>query len=163
MRFRYALVITTAMVFALPAVGNAAPRDDKITIIKQLASRVGKVLGAASPCRDIARPRVKAVTDKMMEVILASGASRDELSSVLETFDDAVAEGERGAAGAQSGCSSTERESSRFGTGSRGIAAGCCSSSTLNCGSSSCHGFPISGSSPGQRSDLDLRYSRYNG
>ncbi len=110
MRFQYALVIASAAVFAVPGIGTAAPRDDKITIIKQLASRVGRVLGAASPCRDIARPRVKSVTDKMMEVILASGASRDELSSVLETFDDAVTEGERGAAGAQSGCSATERE-----------------------------------------------------
>jgi ABC-type branched-subunit amino acid transport system substrate-binding protein len=110
MTFQYALVVATTMVFAVPSIGNAGPREEKINIVRQLASRVGKVLGAASSCNDIARPRVRAVTDKMMEVIMASGAGREELASVLETFDEAVAEGERASANGQAVCASTERD-----------------------------------------------------
>jgi branched-chain amino acid transport system substrate-binding protein len=65
MTHRIALLVG-AMLLGLAA--NAQAAGD-ITIVRDLASRVGPVIGSAQACRDIARPRIQAITDKFSQVI----------------------------------------------------------------------------------------------
>src|SRR5215470_7327519 len=107
MRRQFALltvVVTGAVLIAAPRIENAAPRNDaaqrndatqrndKADVIRQLAVRVGHVLGAASGCREVSRPRIKVITDKITEVIKASTLNQNDVTSILQTFDQSVAE-----------------------------------------------------------------------
>ena len=49
---------------------GAAP-GDKLDVLRDLATRVGAVVGSALNCKDVARPRVQTVVDKFRR--LAAG------------------------------------------------------------------------------------------
>src|SRR6185312_12176275 len=72
--------------------GSAQAAGD-ITIVRDLASRVGPVIGSAQACRDIARPRVQAITDKFSQVI------REASSNEAERADRQLADLERSISG----------------------------------------------------------------
>lgn len=110
MSIRFALAIAGATLIAAPQIAAATPRDEKANVVRQLAVRVGSVLGAASACRSIAQPRIKGVTDKITEVIKGSTANKDELSSILQAFELSVAGGQRAISGGQTDCATAERE-----------------------------------------------------
>src|SRR5689334_571831 len=71
--FHAALV--AGLLLAGPA--GAAP-GDKLDVLRDLAGRVGAVVGSALTCKDIARPRVQTVVDKFTSVI------RDASSNEVE-------------------------------------------------------------------------------
>ena len=58
---------------------DAAQPKDKVEAAQGLATRVGQILGAATACRDVARPRIVNMTDMLMEVFKASTANEGEL------------------------------------------------------------------------------------
>src|SRR6201991_3221055 len=62
--FHAALLI--GVLLAGPA--GAAP-GDKFDVLRDLATRVGAVVGSALTCKDIGRPRVQVVVDKFTSVI----------------------------------------------------------------------------------------------
>src|SRR2546423_570895 len=62
--FPSALLI--GVLLASPA--SAAP-GDKFEVLRDLAGRVGAVVGSALSCKDIARPRVQVVVDKFTSVV----------------------------------------------------------------------------------------------
>ena len=69
--FHAALLI--GVLLAAPA--GAAP-GDKIDVLRDLAGRVGAVVGSALTCKDIARPRVQTVVDKFTAVIREASDQR---------------------------------------------------------------------------------------
>jgi ABC-type branched-subunit amino acid transport system substrate-binding protein len=74
---------------------SAAPGDN-MDIVRDLAGRVGPIVGSALACREIARPRIQVIVDKFAAVIketASNDADRDELTKLL---DRSVADG-RGA------------------------------------------------------------------
>jgi branched-chain amino acid transport system substrate-binding protein len=87
------------MVFAFAALftgtASAAPGDN-MDVVRDLAGRVGPIVGSALACREIARPRIQLIVDKFAAVIKetsSNDADRDELTKLL---DRSVADG-RGA------------------------------------------------------------------
>jgi branched-chain amino acid transport system substrate-binding protein len=87
------------IVFAFSALltgaASAAPGDN-MDVVRDLAGRVGPIVGSALACRDIARPRIQVIVDKFAAVIketASNDADRDELTKLL---DRSVADG-RGA------------------------------------------------------------------
>jgi hypothetical protein len=60
------ILLVGAMLFGIA--GSAQAAGD-ITIVRDLASRVGPVIGSAQACRDIARPRIQTIIDKFSQVI----------------------------------------------------------------------------------------------
>ena len=51
-------------------VGTAgSATGDNANIVRDLAGRVGPIIGSASACADIARPRVQSIADKFQAVI----------------------------------------------------------------------------------------------
>jgi ABC-type branched-subunit amino acid transport system substrate-binding protein len=66
-----------------------AARADNVELVRDLASRVGPILGSAIACQDIARPRIQGVTDKFRAVIREASpnvAERDDLGRLFERY-----------------------------------------------------------------------------
>ena len=65
MTSRRILSLIGAVLLASPA--NAAPGD--IDVVRDLAARMGPIIGSALACEDIARRRVQTIADKFSRVI----------------------------------------------------------------------------------------------
>src|SRR5215475_16183881 len=65
---------------------GAAP-GDKFDVLRDLAGRVGAVVGSALTCKDIARPRVQVVVDKFTSVIKEAAASEVERNELTQSLD----------------------------------------------------------------------------
>ena len=72
--------------------GGARAAGD-IDIVRDLAGRVGPVIGSAQACRDIARPRVQAIVDKFSMVIREASSNEAERSDLTQAFDRSVTDG----------------------------------------------------------------------
>ena len=84
------------IVFAFSAVlasASGAARADNIDIVRDLAGRVGPIVGSASACRDIARPRVQMIADKFAAVIKEASPSEADRDSLTKLLDRSIADG----------------------------------------------------------------------
>src|ERR1700732_1027699 len=97
-----ALVVGMATVVAIPigifaqrggTADTPAQRSEKTQAAQVLAGRVGQILGAATACRDVARPRISGMTDMLMEACKISTSSEDELSADKQLYEKNVVEG----------------------------------------------------------------------
>lgn len=95
---------------AAPLSAVPAPRDDKGNVLRALAGRIGRVLGAATACPNVARPRIKGISDKITDVIKSSSVSEDESKSILDLFNGSYLEGGRNVASKQTDCAAADRE-----------------------------------------------------
>ena len=68
---------------------QAAP-GDKADLVRDLAGRVGPVIGSALACPDIARPRVQTIVEKFAAVIREASANEAQRSDLAQSFDDSV-------------------------------------------------------------------------
>jgi ABC-type branched-subunit amino acid transport system substrate-binding protein len=76
-----------AMLLMSPAV--AAAPGDNAGVVRDLAGRVGPILGSALACQDIPQARIQAVADKFRAVIrdvASSDAERDEISQAFNRY-----------------------------------------------------------------------------
>src|SRR4029079_5131237 len=71
---------------------EAAP-GDKIELVRDLAGRVGPVIGSARACPDITRPRVQSVIEKFAAVIRDAASNEAQRSDLAQLFDRSVADG----------------------------------------------------------------------
>jgi len=109
LRFFVGLLGALALVAAShPA--YSAPRDDKGGVLRNLAARVGYVLGTAASCQNIAQARVKAVADKFVDVVKTSAASEAESSAILASFKASLAEGTKDLADKKTDCTAASRD-----------------------------------------------------
>jgi ABC-type branched-subunit amino acid transport system substrate-binding protein len=81
---------------ALLASAAGAAAGDKADVVRDLASRVGPIIGSALACTDIARPRIQVIADKFAAVIREASANEAERDDLTRLFDRQVADG-RGA------------------------------------------------------------------
>src|SRR5450631_3901073 len=87
--------MTVALGTLLVGAGGAAA-SDKTDVVRDLASRVGPVVGSALACRNIARPRIQLIVDKFTVVITEASSNEAERSDLTQLLDRSVADG-RGA------------------------------------------------------------------
>jgi branched-chain amino acid transport system substrate-binding protein len=76
-----------AMLLMSPAM--AAAPGDNASVVRDLAGRVGPILGSALACQDIPQTRIQAVADKFRAVIrevAGSDAERDEISQAFNRY-----------------------------------------------------------------------------
>jgi ABC-type branched-subunit amino acid transport system substrate-binding protein len=83
-------LLAGALFFGLA--GSASAAGD-IAIVRDLAGRVGPVIGSAQACRDIARPRIQTIVDKFSAVIREASSNEAERSDLTTTFERSVADG----------------------------------------------------------------------
>jgi branched-chain amino acid transport system substrate-binding protein len=88
----------------------AGAAEDRGAALRGLAVEVGRVLGAASACPAIARPRIGAITNRITAVIRASAAEGDETAALFELLNSSQAEGSRSVSARQMDCTAIERQ-----------------------------------------------------
>src|SRR5258706_4553769 len=79
----------------LASAGGAAP-GNKTDVVRDLAGRVGPIVGSALACGDIARPRIRVIVDKFAAVIKEASSNEVERDDLTQLLDRNVADG-RGA------------------------------------------------------------------
>jgi ABC-type branched-subunit amino acid transport system substrate-binding protein len=88
---------------------GAAPADN-LNLVRDLAGRVGPIVGSALACPDVARPRIQSIVDKFQAVIRANASSeaeRDDLSRLLDRY---VADGRNALTAGRTNCRTAERQ-----------------------------------------------------
>ena len=100
-------LLVGAMLFAIA--GSAQAAGD-ITIVRDLAGRVGPVIGSAQACRDIARPRIQTIVDKFSQVIREASSNEAERSDLTQVFDRTVAEGRTAVTSGRIDCIRADRQ-----------------------------------------------------
>jgi len=107
---RSALRWTAIMVgAALISTANAAPGDNT-TIVRDLAGRVGPIIGSALACRDIGRSRVQTIADKFQAVIREASANEAERDDMTRLLDRYVADGRTAVTSGRIDCRLAERQ-----------------------------------------------------
>ncbi len=79
-------------------------------MLRGLAIQVGRALGAASACPNIARPRIDGISGKIKSIIKSSAAGTDEVTAIIELLNKSESEGARSVAANQVGCTAAERQ-----------------------------------------------------
>jgi len=97
--FVSSLFITTA---------QAAP-GDKIDLVRDLAGRVGPVIGSALACPEVTRPRVQSVIEKFAAVIRDAASNEAQRSDLAQQFDRSVADGRNAVSTGRMDCIQAER------------------------------------------------------
>jgi ABC-type branched-subunit amino acid transport system substrate-binding protein len=92
MSARWIMMVSGALLAGLAGAAASESSD----IVRDLAGRVGPVVGSALACRDISRPRIQVVVEKFATVIRDVSSNEAERSNLTQLFDRSVAEG-RGA------------------------------------------------------------------
>jgi branched-chain amino acid transport system substrate-binding protein len=100
-------LLVGAMLFGIA--GSAQAAGD-IMIVRDLAGRVGPVIGSAQACRDIARPRIQTITDKFSQVIREASSNEAERSDLAQTFDRSMAEGRAAVTSGRIDCIRADRQ-----------------------------------------------------
>ena len=101
----------TILLFSALLAGTAgAAAGDKTDVVRDLAGRVGPIIGSASACRDIARPRIQAIVDKFTAVIKEASSNEAERSDLTQAFDRSVADGRGAVTTGRTDCRSADRQ-----------------------------------------------------
>src|SRR6476619_3567636 len=87
---------------------EAAP-GDKMELVRDLAGRVGPVIGSALACPDITRPRIQSVIEKFAAVIRDAASNEAQRSDLAQLFDRSVAEGRNTVTTGRTDCRLAER------------------------------------------------------
>jgi ABC-type branched-subunit amino acid transport system substrate-binding protein len=100
-----------AVVFgALLAGAGGAAAGDKTDVVRDLAGRVGPIVGSALACRDISRPRIQVIVDKFTAVITEASSSEAERSDLTQLLDRSVADGRSAVTSGRIDCRVADRQ-----------------------------------------------------
>src|SRR5271169_2416898 len=105
-RSRWMAVLLGAL-FATAA--GAAPGDNA-SIVRDLAGRVGPIIGSASACPDIARARVQTIADKFQQVIREAASNEAERDDLSRALDRNVTDGRNSVTAGRTDCKSAEHQ-----------------------------------------------------
>jgi len=101
------ILLLVAALLSSTAGASAAGNSD---IVRDLAVRVGPVVGSALACPAIARPRIQAVVEKFQVVIREASANEAERSDLTQVFDRSVAEGRNTVTAGRVDCKVADRQ-----------------------------------------------------
>ncbi len=87
-----------------------AQPDEKIEIVRDIAARVGQILGGAGACRDIAPPRIKNMDDKLQAVFSFATSNADDLNALKQIYMRNLAEGQRTITSRLKECAAIDRD-----------------------------------------------------
>jgi branched-chain amino acid transport system substrate-binding protein len=108
-RFYLNSCLTPVLLAALLAGTGTASADD-LDIVRDLASRVGPIIGSALACPTVARSRVQLIVDKFQGVIREASSNDAERGDVSRLFDRYVADGREAAGAGKTDCKVAERQ-----------------------------------------------------
>jgi branched-chain amino acid transport system substrate-binding protein len=94
----------------LLASGAGAAPGDNLSVVRDLASRVGPIIGSALACQNITRPRVQVIIDKFQAVIREASPSEAERADVARLLDRYVADGRSAVTTGKTDCRVADRQ-----------------------------------------------------
>src|ERR1700732_2007322 len=103
---RWTILLVSAL---LAGAAQAAPGDKK-EVVRDLAGRVGPMVGSALACRDIARPRIQVIVDKFAAVVTQFSASEAERADLTQLLDRNIADGRAAVTSGRMDCRLAERQ-----------------------------------------------------
>src|SRR6202163_886663 len=108
----FAMILRWMMVLsgALLAGTGSVSAGDKTYIVRDLAGRVGPIIGSALACRDIARPRIQVIVDKFTAVITENSSNEAERSDLTLLLDRNVADGRSAVTTGRIDCVAADRQ-----------------------------------------------------
>jgi ABC-type branched-subunit amino acid transport system substrate-binding protein len=102
---RWMMVVSGVL---LAGAGGAAAGDKDV--VRDLAGRVGPIIGSALACRDIARPRIQLIVDKFTAVIAEASTNEAERSDLTQMLDRSVANGRGAVTSGRIDCGAADRQ-----------------------------------------------------
>src|ERR1700720_455958 len=106
MTLRWMMVLSGAL---LAGTGSVSA-GDKTYIVRDLAGRVGPIIGSALACRDIARPRIQVIVDKFTAVITETSSNEAVRTDLAQVLDRSVADGRSAVTSGRIDCRVAERQ-----------------------------------------------------
>src|ERR1700676_3997073 len=100
----------TILLGALLASVAGAATGDNMNVVRDLAGRVGPIIGSALACRDIARPRIQVIADKFAAVIKEASSNEAERADLTQLLDRNVAAALGAVTSGQMDCRRAERQ-----------------------------------------------------
>jgi branched-chain amino acid transport system substrate-binding protein len=104
---RVAIALCGFLVAGAPV--TAAPGDN-VNVVRDLAGRVGPILGSALACQDIAQSRIQFVADKFRAVIRDVSNNEAERDTISQSFDRYVIDGRGAITSGRTDCKSVDRQ-----------------------------------------------------
>jgi branched-chain amino acid transport system substrate-binding protein len=92
----------------LATAASAAPGNRDV--VRDLAGRVGPIVGSALACTDIARPRIQTIVDKFAAVIKEASTNEAERDDLTQLLNRSVADGRGAVAAGKIDCRLAERQ-----------------------------------------------------
>ncbi|HWL20923.1 MAG TPA: ABC transporter substrate-binding protein [Bradyrhizobium sp.] len=106
---RRALILCGLSGALLASSASAAPGDN-LSVVRDLASRVGPIIGSALACQNISRPRVQVIIDKFQAVIREASSSEADRTDVARLLDRYVADGRSAVTTGKTDCRIADRQ-----------------------------------------------------
>ncbi len=95
---------------ALLASGASAAPGGNTEVVRDLAGRVGPIVGSALACTDIARPRIQTIVDKFAAVIKEASSNEAERDDLTQLLNRSVADGRNAVTTGKMDCRLAERQ-----------------------------------------------------
>jgi branched-chain amino acid transport system substrate-binding protein len=95
---------------ALLANDASSAAGDNLSVVRDLAGRVGPIIGSALACQNVARPRVQMIIDKFQAVIREASSNEAERADVARLLDRYVSEGRTAIASGKMDCRIADRQ-----------------------------------------------------
>jgi branched-chain amino acid transport system substrate-binding protein len=103
MLFRLSMFLAGAL---LATQANAASTD----VVRDLATRVGPIIGSAQACRDIDRTRVQVIVDKFQIVIREASPQESDRADLQRTFERNINDGRNVVSFGKTDCKTAEKQ-----------------------------------------------------
>lgn len=88
----------------------ASAASNGTDVVRDLAGRVGPIIGSALACRDIARTRVQVIADKFQAVIREASSNEAERDDLTRLLDRYVADGRGAVTSGRMDCRAADRQ-----------------------------------------------------
>src|SRR6202140_2405909 len=93
----------------LASAASAAPGGNT-DVVRDLAGRVGPIVGSALACTDIARPRIQAIVDKFAAVIKEASSNEAERDDLTQLLNRTVVDSRNAVTAGKTDCRLAERQ-----------------------------------------------------
>ena len=100
----------TVLASVLLAGAASAATGNNRDVVRDLAGRVGPVVGSALACTEVARPRIQTILDKFAAVIREASANEAERDDLTQLLNRSVADGRSAVAAGKIDCRLAERQ-----------------------------------------------------
>jgi branched-chain amino acid transport system substrate-binding protein len=93
----------------LVGAASAAPGSNT-DVVRDLAGRVGPIVGSALACTDVSRPRIQTIVDKFAAVIKEASSNEGERDDLTQLLNRSVADGRNAVTAGKMDCRLAERQ-----------------------------------------------------